>query len=1611
MCPPSGGCSDPSVINPDVVCPAVYDPVCGCDGQTYPNACTAYFQNGITNWTPGECPPQPCSAPTGLSLTAAGHTYLDLAWNDSDPPGSWYVVQWRQVGTPAWVFDTLSQMPAPDCFCQPCIVPQVAQPPAPEFHPRGLKPCTPYEFRVKKICFDGQGNAGDSNWTSGQIFNTQECGNSYFSASCFSVAKKPQFATIGEFHLLDLHDTTSLCNPCTGCDNTDLGYRFLANQTVVLQKNQVYAFSLAIASGTEFIKNGYVRIWIDFNHDLDFNDAGEMVYSTGQASTGVLAGKFFVSAGAATGITRMRVTFHVGELPGPCSIFDFGKVNDYLVDIQPAACTGSLTLTGKNVSCAGGSNGSIVAGTNGGNPPFSYAWSTGSIANSIAGLAPGTYTLTLTNGLGCTATSSFTVLQPPALFAQVFNSAAAPDCASTAGSVQLHVAGGTPGYQFNWSNGATTEDLLNVPPAFYAVTVTDTLGCTATQNANVALQGCHAAGSTNVPVIIPASGTPTVSSTLQVTLPPNAVITDVNVTGINIEHIKIGDLVVKLTSPPGATVTLVSQLCNSPGFSDMNLDFDDEAVNSYALIPCPPTNFGTFKPLMPLSAFDGQNPNGTWTLVIMDMNHLNGGVLSGWGLSICYSASTPTLEVNGSIPCNATGIATVEVSGGVPDYSFLWSNGAISQTIIGLSAGDYAVTATDQEGCKAFGGIMLTPPQPPIIVANVSPSACSAANGAVMLSINGGTAPFFFNWSNGATSQNIFNLAAGTYSVILTDANGCTATQSATVTATNSLDIAVSSSTPTCHSAANGSASVTVLAGNGGYTYKWSNGSTTQTIGNLTAGTYFVTVTDVSGCSATASTSLTQPPPYLLDADVVDSDCQSATGSINLTIAGGTPPYSFLWNNGATTEDIFNLAPGTYSVTATDANGCINIQFTEVGQADAPVATIGNIQPAKCFGSNTGSATAIATGGEVPYTYLWSHGVATSVASALLPGTYSVTVTDANQCTATANVVITQPQPLVVNANADNTGCSGATGLVSTAVTGGTPPFTYLWSTGATSPGIGNLAAGTYTVTVTDSQGCSATGTASVAVGSPVTLGQAQADVSCHGGTDGSAIVYVQSGNGGYTYQWSNGATTQNIGNLTAGTYTVTVTDALMCTAVASVQVSQPAAISVVVAFVQNVSCFGKNDGYVNLNVSGGTGSYTFKWSISSTQEDLFNIPAGTYSVTVCDGNGCSEVAAATVGQPAPLVPVLTATDVSCHGAADGKLTLSIAGGTPPYGTGWSPPVPPNLMNLPPGTYSVTISDVNGCVQTTSATIGEPPPISVMYDIDYNCNNPAVVTAVLLQGGTQPYSYQWSNGNIGQTAFLPPGTFGLTVEDAKGCITTSTVTIPLSSSPGVALQAGDAKCFGSADGSLAATPSGGTPPYTFAWSNGTTGNPASALSAGNYTVTVSDAHNCSATATGTVAQPPLLGASVATSGGTATAAANGGTPPYSFTWSNSTTGNPAVFTQTGNFSVTVTDGNNCTATATFEVLTGTVEASGLFRFEVSPNPASSELTVRLSSTAPEEATLCLTDVHGRTLEELPVLINGTTEKVSLDVATLPAGMYFVTVKTTVGWATKRVVKL
>lgn len=610
-----------------------------------------------------------------------------------------------------------------------------------------------------------------------------------------------------------------------------------------------------------------------------------------------------------------------------------------------------------------------------------------------------------------------------------------------------------------------------------------------------------------------------------------------------------------------------------------------------------------------------------------------------------------------------------------------------------------------------------------------NPISCNGQTTTVFANASGGTLPYTYFWSTGSSASSIIT-SAGTYNVTVYDQYGCSVNKPINVTQPSPIILLMSSTNETFDGACDGSATVAISGGNGPYSVLWSNSeTTTTTTSTLCYGIYTVTVTDNNGCSVNGSVVVNNFTCSAFDvsSSSTNVDCYGGSnGTATAITSGGTAPFTYLWNStpSQSTPTATNLTAGVYTVLVTDFLGCYDIAGVTILQPTIITNTMTHTDVTTIGGSD-GTATANPAGGTPGYTYLWVPGSQTSQTAINLSSgaggvTYYVNITDSKSCMKSDSVHINQP-PCVnfnVNVNKTNVTCNGlSNGSANVVIANGTPPFTINWSTGALNvASINGLAAGNYSVTITDQSNCSTFMSFTITQPDPMILGLVPTNIICNGDANGTIDLTVAGGTYPYTYQWITGgkviANHEDLVNLGPGTYSITVTDANGCVAIGSIGITQPSKLNATFTYQDN-PCYGNSSGSVNISPSGGIAPYTFYWNgpnaYTASTEDISGLASGLYEIDFFDFNNCRfGPLQVFINQPDSLIASAnTSQQVNCNGGNNGAINLIVSGGTTACTYAWTGPsayssASQNISGLIAGTYNITVTDAQGCTATDS---------------------------------------------------------------------------------------------------------------------------------------------------------------------------------------------------------------------------------------------------------------------------------------------------------------------
>ncbi len=1090
-----------------------------------------------------------------------------------------------------------------------------------------------------------------------------------------------------------------------------------------------------------------------------------------------------------------------------------------LVQIAPTINITNVAVS--QVSCNGGGNGAITVSTSGGYGPLSYSDDGGNTfqaSNVFNNLTAGNYNLVVHDSLGCSVTypgNPVVIGQPTAIsFTTTHTDASCSNVFD--GTINVSASGGTPAYQYSLNGGPLQpgSSFTGLGAATYNVAVYDRNGCVDSSSVtiiNTYIISVSVDSQSNVSCFGAADGSVTVhvnggigpyeyslngtpfqpSNTFSGLSGGTYIITGRDSKGCT-ESVNV-----TISQPTQVTVTIDSI---------SNVSCFGAAAGSIYITPAGGTGPYTY-----LWSDNSTNEDltgvvaGTYHVVVTDSKGCTaaGGATIGQPLELFVNiASSHDPLCSG----DSTGYIDVIANGGVPPYTYSWSNSSLTEFQTNLPAGNYSVTVSDANGCQKVLSQTLVDPTPLVLSVTATDVSCfGASDGGVDLTVSGGTAPYFYQWSSFQATQDISQVSGGLHYVIVTDNNGCIARDSITVNEPAPLVLTTVVTNISCFNSSDGAIDLTVTGGTGPYTYMWNDNITTQDRTGLPGGTYSVTVTDAHNCTAATSVLLVNPSTINTSFIVTDPLCNSdSNGAIDLLPSGGTPPYTYVWNNTATSEDLTGVPAGTYIVTITDSRGCIRVDSTVVIQPPI-LYTSGIIKNVSCSNYCDGAIDITAYGGTLPYSYHWSFGPSTEDVVSVCGADYIVTVTDNHACTVASLYTVVEPTPLVATVVSNNVTCfNGNNGHAAVIPSGGTTPYEYLWNTFASDSSLNGLVAGHYVVLLTDSNGCHTYDSTDIAQPLPITITAAITNVDCGGGSNGAISLTVNGGTSPYTYAWSFGpATTATVTGLTAGVYAVTVSDANGCQKIDSFEVKQSVNLYTNVS-LSNPVCYGSNNGFIAVDVTGGTVPYTYSWNTTPGQTGAIatNLYSGSYSVTITDAHSCTATITASLSNPQQIVVTTSATGSKCANNATGIVIASVTGGTPPYiyslnGVNQvSSQSTDTLYNLAPGQYLIEVRDANGCAGTKTFTIDAP----ILLTVDLQAPQSVILQGMsteLLAISNPPDSaiqYIWSpsdsfnvfdfTGCADTTDCYNPHvapryttTFMVTVMNSDSCFASDTVTI------------------------------------------------------------------------------------------------------------------------------------------------------------------------------------------------------------------------------------------
>ncbi|SHN17203.1 gliding motility-associated C-terminal domain-containing protein [Cyclobacterium lianum] len=879
-------------------------------------------------------------------------------------------------------------------------------------------------------------------------------------------------------------------------------------------------------------------------------------------------------------------------------------------------------------------------------------------------------------------------------------------------------------------------------------------------------------------------------------------------------------------------------------------------------------------------------------------------------------------------------------------------------SIGGLTAGTYTAFAMNGSCRSEDISVTVNQPDAPLLGMVDYPEelACHGDLASVGLSLSGGTAPYRVNFNGeertlaAAGELSFDGVGAGSYTIELVDDAGCSWQEHIIITEPEPLSLFTENALDvSCFSADDGSLSVQASGGSGSFTYTWLDAAglelgTGRHISGLAAGEYRVEVRDENGCLLAEDYVLTEPEPVDFTYQVQHVTCVGAqNGQLTATGSGGRGEYRLVINGiQYPGMQVNGLIAGIYQVMVMDANGCTSETQEVIVENPLPLALDAEIQQVSCYAANDGSVKLLVDGGTAPYRYRWSDGNTLSERTGMAPGNYEVIITDNNGCTLREQVLILQPEALLVQAAIQDVTCfGGSDGEIRLDISGGSGGYTVRWesiSGGLTLAGglsLEGLQAGRYRAVIQDENACTILREYEISEpASALSVVPLVTDVRCAGEEGGAINLVVAGGTAPYRFNWSSGETTSAVSNKTGGVYQVQVMDANGCVWTDSIRIDEPEPVGVS-AEISDVSCKMGSDGAIALTITGGTGVPRIQWSNGMTGTSIAGLRAGTYTAFVLDEQSCFGSYTYQVGEPEE---VLTVTGVGsfelCFAEDVPSLNLEVSGGTAPYSYAWSHgATDKDLVDIAPGNYEVTVTDAKGCTLVQSFEVpvpGSPMDLSVSGTLGVCSVNERGSAEVTVQGGIAPYSFLWSNGaTTSSIDNLNPGSYSVEVTDARGCVVREEVAIIRSRDLRISLEDIQAvSCFGAGDGSISISVMPDESPFSISWSNGIENQQTiTGLGPGVYTATVTDEAGCTTSVAYQIREPEILNVyetitdvnCFGNDNGIVFLEVRGGTAPYTYAWSNGATSKDIRNLAPGTYSVRITDRMGCATGGTYTV--------------------------------------------------------------------------------------------
>lgn len=941
--------------------------------------------------------------------------------------------------------------------------------------------------------------------------------------------------------------------------------------------------------------------------------------------------------------TKPPITYYWNNILGTSSIGNIngGRYISQVIDARGCvrrdtvrmdtvkALSGSFIK--KNASC-NFNNGYIKVVVAGGSGGKTYSWGhTINPSDSLGNLSPGKYRITVSDVGGCTWIDSVVLVQQgnPIISLKKYDAT----CRQPNGSIKATVTNNASALNFTWSNTQKTDSAFGLTPGVHTVTVSDGVGCNISSNVSLGNIGmdsirfnifhprCMVNNGRAKAVAVNSLGKVTYQWST------GSIIDSIHPLAPGNYTVTVSDSICSYTKTTSLVMGTIPQISLSK--QDASCGINNGVITSTVAFGTPPMNYKWSNNLIPASLFGVDS--GTYRVTVTD----DYGCKDSNSIYVGRSQGlTMFFDIVKSKCGLANGSLQVNVIGGQPNYTYIWNTSATTSSLTNRLAGKYWVTARDANNCTRTDTVILEDRKKPIIIENKLQAVCGMANGAIMISLQDGTAPFKYNWNTGDTTKDLDSLAVGIYRLTVTDSIGCNEIKNIDIDPGTPPYLhadSTRSEQSTC-GLKNGKMQALLMRGVDPIKYTWSTGDTGKYVRNILPGKHYLTVVDGRQCVVVDSLIVATTTVPKIKLDSTDAYCLKAIGQITATIADGTPPLNYQWSHGANTQNATNVFSGNYTLTVSDFYNCRDTASTTVIEEVNLVKSSFDTFRLNCYNDFSGKVIFHATGGQKPYLYSILNSSSDSTFNGLGAGKYDFAVTDNKGCVYRDSFLITQPDSiyLVWDSIKPLTCHNRRDGRLQVTASGSNGSFNYLWTpTNQTANKAINLGDGLHTVLATDVKGCFKRLSHNLVNPVQIVVKSSVTDNLCFGDSKGNIKLEVKYGVPPYKYIWSNGQTTEQSKNLNSGNYSCTLTDKVGCEVIETKTVTSPPKVNPGFAIPRHLICGEQPDGEIEIQrFDGGVKPFSFCIN-NGARFNMLNkfteLTPGKYKILIRDKNGCMD--------------------------------------------------------------------------------------------------------------------------------------------------------------------------------------------------------------------------------------------------------------------------------------------------------------------------------------------------------------------------------------------------